>query len=188
MKTKKSFIFTLLSLMFLSNPVQAAGLDEIYRDIVRSDNRGYLPMFVKNRNTPDFLLEDEIMKKVEVKETKAEDIKAVNLENERKKREAALLAEKQKWQETLTAVRTNRVTPVELEEIQKRVDKNQADAVEIYAWMNARGVGIQPDLVKAFNLYQKAASLNVPNATKNAAQVYKIMTPVQRESLNAFKN
>lgn len=188
MNIEKSFILTLLAFMVLSNSVQAAGLDEIYRDIVRSDNRGYLPMFVKNRNIPDFLLEDEMMKQVEVKQTKPEDIKAVNLENERKKREAALLAEQQKWQETLTAVRTNRLTPVELEEILKRVDKNQPDAVEIYAWMNARGVGIQPDLIKAFSLYQKAASLNVPNATKNAAQVYKIMTPAQRESLNAFKN
>lgn len=188
MKTKKSFIFILLSLVILSGSVHATSLDEIYRDIVRSDNRGYLPMFVKNRNTPDFLLDEEIPKKVEVKETEVENTQAINLENERKKRDAAIAAQKQKWQDTLTAVKTNRVTPMDLEEIQKRVDENQLDAVEIYAWMNARGVGIKPDLIKAFNLYQKAASLNIPNATKNAAQIYKIMTPVQRESLNAFKN
>ena len=32
--------------------------------------------------------------------------------------------------------------------------------------MNARGIGIKPNLVEAFNLYQKAAALKVPGLPK----------------------
>lgn len=187
MKTKKSLFFIIFAYVMSSLPVHAASLDDIYRDLVRSDNRGYLPMFVKNRNTPDFLLDDETMKQITVQEAPQSDIKAISLENERKKKEEALLAAQLKWTNALLAVKNNRVTPVELEEIQKRVDENNPEAIEIFAWMNSRGVGILPDLIKAFNLYQRAAALNVPNANKNAAQVYKIMTRVQRESLNTFQ-
>ena len=160
MKLKKTRFFIIFSLLFLSLPAHATSLDEIYRDLVRSDNSGYLPMFVKNRNAPDFLLDDE----------------------------AALKAARLKWQNTLLAVKNNHVTPVELEEIQKHVNDNEPQAVELFAWMFARGIGVQTDLVRAFHLYRKAAALNVPNANNNAAQVYKAMTREQRESLNALKN
>ena len=184
MKLKKTRFFIIFSLLFLSLPAHATSLDEIYRDLVRSDNSGYLPMFVKNRNAPDFLLDDEAAKQImPPKETKTIDMKAVNLESE-----AALKAARLKWQNTLLAVKNNHVTPIELEEIQKHVNDNEPQAVELFAWMFARGIGVQTDLVRAFHLYRKAASLNVPNANNNAAQVYKAMTREQRESLNALKN
>lgn len=146
-------------------------------------------MFVKNRNAPDFLLDDEAAKQImPPKETKTIDMKAVNLESERLKREAALKAARLKWQNTLLAVKNNHVTPVELEEIQKHVNDNEPQAVELFAWMFARGIGVQTDLIRAFHLYRKAAALNVPNANNNAAQVYKAMTREQRESLNTLKN
>ena len=189
MNIKKALIFTALAFLFQSDPAQATSLDEIYRDIVRSDNRGYLPMFVKNRNVPDFLLEDEALKKYQQQEeVKKEDIKPVNLVNERKLREAELLARQQNWLNILAAVKTGRITPSDLEEIKKRVDNSDPQATEIYAWMNARGIGISTDLIKAFNLYQKAEKLQVPNAALNAAKVYRAMKPEQRQSLNSFKN
>ena len=84
MKLKKTRFFIIFSLLFLSLPAHATSLDEIYRDLVRSDNSGYLPMFVKNRNAPDFLLDDEAAKQImPPKETKTIDMKAVNLESER---------------------------------------------------------------------------------------------------------
>ena len=87
MKLKKTRFFIIFSLLFLSLPAHATSLDEIYRDLVRSDNSGYLPMFVKNRNAPDFLLDDEAAKQImPPKETKTIDMKAVNLESERLKR------------------------------------------------------------------------------------------------------
>ena len=189
MKLKKTQFFIIFGLLFLSLPAYAASLDEIYRDLVRSDNSGYLPMFVKNRNAPDFVLDDETAKQImPPKETKTIDMKAVNLESERLKREAALQAARLKWQNTLLAVKNNHITPVELEEIQKHVNDNEPQAVELSAWMFARGIGVQTDLIKAFHLYRKAAALNVPNANNNAAQVYKAMTREQRESLSALKN
>ena len=170
-------------------PAQATSLDEIYRDLVRSDNSGYLPMFVKNRNAPDFILDEESSKKITPpEEAKLLDIKAVNLESERAKREAALKAAQERWQNTLKAIKNNQITPVDLEELQKHVNNNEAEAIEIYAWMNARGIGIKPDLVKAFHLYQKASALKVPGANNNAAQVYKAMTREQRNSLTALPN
>ena len=106
MKLKKTRFFIIFSLLFLSLPAHATSLDEIYRDLVRSDNSGYLPMFVKNRNAPDFLLDDEAAKQImPPKETKTIDMKAVNLESERLKREAALKAARLKWQNTLLAVK-----------------------------------------------------------------------------------
>ncbi len=185
MKTKKTLFFVIFASLLYVLPAQATSLDEIYRDLVRSDNSGYLPMFVKNRNAPDFVLDEESSKKITPpEETKPLDIKAVSLESQRAKREAELKAAQEKWQNTLKAIKNNQITPVDLEELQKHVNNNEADAVEIYAWMNARGIGIKQDLIKAFYLYQKASSLNIPGANNNAAQVYKAMTREQRNSLN----
>ena len=107
----------------------------------------------------------------------------VNLTNDRMAREAARKAAVLQWENTLKAVAENRVTPVELEEINYRALQNDPRAVEVLAWMNARGVGVKTDLIQAFHLYQKAAALNVPNAAENAAQVYKVMKPEQRRFL-----
>ena len=76
MKKIKTLVFTFLLLFFSANLVQAMSLDEIYRDVVRSDNRGYLPMFVKNRTAPDFLDEEVVLK--DVPEPKPEDTSPVN--------------------------------------------------------------------------------------------------------------
>ena len=105
------FIFnSLLLILFCSLaglPARASSLDELYRDIVRSDNQGYLPMFVKNRSQPDILIEEEVLKKVKDSSpaaTKETTPTTVKLDNDRAAVEAARQAALLKWQNTLKAV------------------------------------------------------------------------------------
>ena len=55
-------VFVILSILCcLSSFAQksfATSLDELYRDVIRSENSGYLPMFVKNRKVPMVTLEE----------------------------------------------------------------------------------------------------------------------------------
>ena len=53
-------IFGSAIMLSVSLPTYAASLDELYREIIRDDNQGYLPIFVKNRNQPELLFEDEL--------------------------------------------------------------------------------------------------------------------------------
>lgn len=184
---KKLAFFTLLAFLFVK-PAHSTSLDEIYRDLVKSDNEGYLPLYVKNRKIPDVLIEDGI---TEIPlAIKAEDPKItpyqIPLVDKYKIEEEARIARQRKWDNAVLAVKENRVTPVELDEILLRVTENNPHAVEIYAWMNARGIGIPQDLVHAFNLYQQAIFLKVAGAEKNAAAVYKVMKPEQRQQIKAY--
>lgn len=192
MKTIKTLVFAFFMLLTEVGTVQAVSLDEIYRDIVRSDNRGYLPMFVKNREAPDF--EDNKVDLSQVPNPTPEDTSPVNpdleivkLENQRKIREEKLKVELAKWHAVIENVKAGNVTPVELRALEVKVDENNPLATEILAWVYARGVGVQPDLVKAFNLYQKAAKLGVDGAQLNAAKVYKAMPRRVRETLVTYQ-
>ena len=185
---KKYGLICLLISCVASLSAQASSLDELYRDIVRSDNQGYLPLFVKNRDIPDILIEEELLK--QNLPTTRHNLKdpisdVVNLSNDRLIREQAIAAANKRWQETMIAVRENRVTPLELQEITRRVQKDDPHATEILAWMNARGVGVPLNLPEAFTLYQQAAALNVPHATENALKVYQSMSPQQRRNLKS---
>ena len=184
---KKLAFFTFLAFLFVK-PAHSTSLDEIYRDLVKSDNEGYLPLYVKNRKIPDVLIEDGI---TEIPlAIKAEDPKItpyqIPLVDKYKIEEEARIARQRKWDNAILAIKENRVTPVELDEILLRVAENNPHAVEIYAWMNARGIGIPQDLVHAFNLYQQAIFLKVADAEKNAAAVYKVMKPEQRQQIKAY--
>ena len=184
---KKLAFLTLLAFLFVK-PAHSTSLDEIYRDLVKSDNEGYLPLYVKNRKIPDVLIEDGI---TEIPlAIKAEDPKItpyqIPLVDKYKIEEEARIARQRKWENAVLAVKENRVTPVELDEILLRVAENNPHAVEIYAWMNARGIGIPQDLVHAFNLYQQAIFLKVAGAEKNAAAVNKVMKPEQRQQIKAY--
>ena len=178
--------------MFLLCPglASAPSLDELYRDIVRSDNQGYLPMFVKNRSIPDVLIEEEILRQIpenQESQPKKNIPHPIYISNDRDAQKAARLAAIQRWENALKAVEENRVTPLELEIINDYAAKNDPKAVEVLAWMNARGIGIKPNLVEAFNLYQKAAALKVPRAAENALLVYKSMNAEQRRLVTGFK-
>ncbi len=160
----------------------ATSLDDIYRDIVRDNNSGYLPIFVRNRNRPELLFDEPQVKTEETSATK-EKIPVVNLTDERKIRQEELLAAQARWQAAKKAIQENNITPKDLKILDEHVAQNDAQAVEIKAWMYAKGRGVKADLIKSFRLYRKAEKLGVPDAKKNAAQVYRAMNREQRESL-----
>ncbi len=182
MNKKLKIILSLLIFFSSVQTGQAASLDEIYRDIVRDDNSGYLPIFVRNRNRPELLFEDKLPKE-EIKTEKKQEQPIVKLIDERKIKQDAIKAEEERWQNTIKAIQTNNFTAKELKILDKYVAKDNAKAVEIKAWMLAKGHGVKPNLVESFLLYRKAEKLGVKDARKNAAQVYRAMNRDQRESL-----
>ncbi len=188
MNKAKLIIYAVLSGWMMTNSAYAAGLDEIYRDLVRSDNRGYLPLFVKNRQAPS-LLDDERISMPEapvVVEPVVDSmtLKEISLDNERQRREAEEKAAELRWQKVLKNVQNGYVSSFELEELSKREAQNNPQAVEVLAWIYSRGIGVKPDLIKAFNLYKKAVGLKVPSAMDNAVKVYRAMTPAQKNEIS----
>ena len=179
---KKFFVAVGVCLLLSGANAQASSLDELYRDIVRSDNRGYLPLFVKNRKMPDFMLDLEGFKPAKTLSPE-EKTTAIKLSNDFKQRIGVAKARQEQWLRTIAAVKSNQVTPLELDDITKRVKENDPKATEVLAWMYTTGVGVSPDFIEAFNLYKKAARLNVNNAEKNALIVYKAMNEDQRRRL-----
>ncbi len=167
--------------------VQAAGLDEIYRDLVRSDNRGYLPLFVKNRHSMEFIEDkedlQELSKKTLPEVADIPELKDVHLENERLIRDEEIKKEQKIWQQVQYNVQRGYVSSFELDELSTRAEAGNPHAIEILAWIYAKGIGVKPDLVKAFYMYKQAAELQVPKAVDNAAAVYKAMTPAQRSMI-----
>jgi len=183
----KCFFF-LCGILFCLNvkDVSASSLDELYRDIIRSDNRGYLPLFVKNRKAPVVLIEDSELSEVEpqgVVLNKGDDIE-LKLSKTWGQKSALAKARQLQWLKTIAAVKSNQVTPFELGDITTRVKENDPKAIEVLAWMYTKGIGVSKDFVEAFNLYKKAALLNVANADKNALLVYKSMNDEQRKQVS----
>ncbi len=181
----KKIFFTIICVLFSFSQAFAGSLDELYRDLIKSDNEGYLPMFVKNRKTPDILTDHKISDSdiVQPSETIVQEPSEINFINQHKIKEEEIKAALTKWENTIKAIQQNKVSPVDLEEIISQSEKNNPKAVEIYAWMNTKGVGIKQNLLKAFELYQKAAKLGVANAENNAAQIYKALSSDQRAQL-----
>ena len=182
-------VFVILSILCcLSGFAQksfATSLDELYRDVIRSENSGYLPMFVKNRKVPMVTLEEDDLVPVKPKENESVEYKGeiLNLTNDVSERVKAVRERQLQWGKTIAAIKSNQVTPIELDDITTRAKEEDPKAVEILAWMYTNGVGVSKDFVEAFNLYKKAAQLNVNNAEKNAIIVYKSMNEEQRRRI-----
>ena len=90
-KTLKIISLTLVcSFCATINQAQSTSLDEMYRDLVRSNNTGYLPTYIKNRNAPEFLIDHEqLIKAQENKDIYPEDAEdvEVNFDDKRLVRE-----------------------------------------------------------------------------------------------------
>ena len=186
MRTIYQILWIIPLFLGLGASAHAASLDDLYRDIIRSDNEGYLPLFVINRATLDpSAKEEQLLKKLpEHREgNQNPETKPIKLTNDSQAKEKAEKAAQLKWQQTLKAVAENKVTPMELSEITYRAEKDDPKAVEVLAWMYTKGVGVGKDFVKAFKLYQKAEELKVPKAKENAAKIYKAMSAEQRAQL-----
>lgn len=185
---KASFLFLsfLLSCVCI-NTSSAAGLDEIYRDLVRSDNRGYLPLFVKNREAPKIFDDEALLNDVSQPSTLNEQtlkgMDDINLDNERQRRSAEAEAAELRWQQTLKNVQAGIVSTLELEELIEHERADNPQAVEVLAWIYAKGIGVEPDLIKSFNFYKKGTTLGVPQAKENAIKVYKAMSPSEKAQL-----
>lgn len=188
-KQLAAFIYT-LPLLFLSADAAAASLDDLYRDIIRSDNQGYLPLFVKNRKMPDILGTEKIADASLPDTADDADVQklpdAVSLVNPIPAREAALRAKQLKWEQTLKAIEQNRVTPLELDELHYHLHLNDPKAIEVLAWMYTKGVGVQVDYVEAYKLYRRAALLNIPQAKENARLVFQSMNDEQRQKIKGY--
>ena len=188
MKKNVTFILTIIFLLNLSTSVQAASLDELYRDIVKSDNHGYLPMFVKNRQAPQLLFDDEVTEVSKKTPQNYSESKPIDLINKEKLQKEKENAEKLKWQNTINAIANNKVTAVELDEVSTRTKNNDAKATEILAWMYTKGVGVNINLIEAYHLYQKATLLEVPSAEQNSVEIYKALNKKQKELLTTLSN
>jgi TPR repeat protein len=177
--------FSLIAIFGFSGESFATTLDELYRDVVRSENSGYLPLFVKNRNAPNVVLGDEELAELKQQSENKEDYKSdvLNLTNDVRERVNEAKERQLQWIKTIDAIKSNQVTAVELDDITSRAREEDPKAVEILAWMYTNGVGVSKDFVEAFNLYKKAAQLNVANAEKNAFIVYKSMNEEQRRRI-----
>lgn len=177
-------IASLIWTNIISQTAQAASLDDLYRDIIRSDNQGYLPLFVKNRQEPE-IHPDTALEKIKQNTTpeKQQSGKTINLTNDTQQKLAQEKARQEKWERTIKAVQENNVSPIDLEELNVRAGNNDGKATEILAWMYTNGVGVTQDLATAFILYRKAESLNVPQAKENAVKVYKAMSAEQRSKV-----
>ena len=184
---KKFFksVLMLCCLFAFAQECFATSLDELYRDVIRSDNSGYLPLFVKNRKVPMVSLEEDDLLPVKPDVEKAVEYKSeiLNLNNDFGGRVKVVQERQLQWGKTIAAIKSNQVTPVELDDITSRVRDEDPKAIEILAWMYTNGVGVSKDFVEAFNLYKKAAQLNVNNAEKNAIIVYKSMNEEQRRRI-----
>ncbi len=180
------YCFLLVDMLLMPVNVRASSLDGIYRDIIRSNNSGYLPLFVKNRHLPDILLSDEELKKSISTPNNLKPIEhnqKLKLSSDFADVDALKKAQHYQWLKTIAAVKSNQVTPLELDEIYTRARSGDAKAIEILAWMYTKGVGVSTDFVEAFNLYKKAALLNVANAERNAMIIYKAMNETQRQQV-----
>ena len=149
-KSKIALTLTALGLIFPSSS-HAMSLDEIYRDVIRSNNSGYLPIYVKNRNAPQFLLDEEKLKDAQevppvINEPQKNMI--IDFEDYRLQREQEEKAKTQRWLKAIEAVKKNNVTPLDLKEIESKEELDDPTATEILAFMYARGIGVKMDLIK----------------------------------------
>ena len=182
MKLIRFCIITIILVSGFAPSAFSSSLDDLYRDIIRSDNRGYLPLFVKNRRAPVIMIEEDDLPEDSMtkKFLSSSETGVVKLSTEANERTALAKSRQIQWLKTIAAVKLNQVTPLELQDITSRVQENDPKAIEILAWMYTTGTGVSTDFVEAFNLYKKAALLNVANAEKNALIVYKSMNDEQR--------
>ncbi len=167
---------------------QSANLDEVYRQIIKANNQDYLPMFVKNREEPNFLKDVESVENLAKsnKDALSEINQIVDFEDKGALLKQEERAKELKWQAIILAVQQNKLTPYDIEEIQKRIKNKDPQAIEIFAFMNAKGIGVYQDLIKSFLLYQEALNLDVDNAKNNAILVYNSMSRDQKKKLKAI--
>lgn len=180
----KKVAFVFLSFCLFPYCAGAFGLtaDQMYRNLLTDENEGVLPAYytrsAKKQARLDFKRVESVSEKVWTeKHGELPDPIDTNIFE---------TGDTENWQEIVKAVKNGQTTPFDLETIRRRTQADDAEAVELLAWMYATGKGVRQDLTKSWTYYLQAAHLGVPSATDNARAVYKTMNAAQRASLPAI--
>lgn len=180
----KKVAFVFLSFCLFPYCAGAFGLtaDQMYRNLLTDENEGVLPAYytrsAKKQARLDFKRVESVSEKVWTeKHGELPDPIDTNIFE---------TGDTENWQEIVKAVKNGQTTPFDLETIRRRTQADDAEAVELLAWMYATGKGVRQDLTKSWTYYLQAAYLGVPSATDNARAVYKAMNAAQRASLPAI--
>jgi TPR repeat protein len=204
------FVFIVVLLVTAPNVSFAFGtsLGDMYRNIVKIENGDEVPNYVKKhdkekqkpapqvvetkQNLPPVVyaektLEEKYRQRVRLSKLK-EKISELETKEDKKKAQDEITKKNtgKDWLEIVRNVQMGYPTPFDVEEIKRRVELKDGEAVELYAWMKANGVGCKQDLQKAWLLYSLASRIGVKDAGKNANAVYKAMTAYQKENLVTF--
>jgi TPR repeat protein len=87
-------------------------------------------------------------------------------------------------EEAITNIRAQQATKADIDAIEKQAAAKEPRAVEALAWCKLNGIGMDTDLVAAFQLYGEAADLGVATARSNQVAIFEtLLTPEQRQSV-----
>lgn len=104
----------------------------------------------------------------------------------KRKNERSAFEKEYSWNDIVISVKKGQVSPFELAEIRRLSERDNAEAIELLAWMYATGTGLRQDLQKSYTYYLQAANMGVSSAYDNVRAVYQAMSPDQRAQLPAF--
>lgn len=105
---------------------------------------------------------------------------------EKKSQKAWSFKGENSWSDIVGSVKKGNVSPFDLAEIRRQAEHENAEAIELLAWMYATGTGLHQNLQKSYTYYLQAAHMGVSSAYDNVRAVYRAMTPEQRASLPSF--
>jgi len=74
------------------------------------------------------------------------------------------------------AVKSGLVSAEDIALVTALADEKNPEAVELLAWMNATGTGVEQNFYNAWFLYTEADDLGVKEAKQNAAVIYNLIT------------
>lgn len=149
-------------------------LDEIFRGTVRQENDGTLPPYILNRGLPPVPVRKPLTPEqaAELARSQGAGVREYDL------------GQPLTWLEVVQQVAAGTPSPFAVDEVTRRSDDGDGQAVELLAWMHANGVGVRRDLPHAFGLYVRASDLGIQGAKENAAAVFRSMSVQQRAQVN----
>ena len=173
----RTVVFAMLLTFVSAERANAFGLtvDQMYRNVMDSEREGLVPSsekpvlaFKKADSKPEAIWREK---------------KAFFEKRSQRKTDFQQAGD---WKEIVSAVKKGNVTPFDLAEIHRLSEHEDAEAIELLAWMYATGTGLKRDLQKSYTYYLQAAHMGVASAYDNVRTVYRAMTPAQRASLPSF--
>ncbi|MCP4393564.1 MAG: SEL1-like repeat protein [Alphaproteobacteria bacterium] len=160
-------------------------LDDIYRDMLKEEHDGKLPSYMINQENKTQLFFDVAVSDIGsthyANSTGSVEGKSISLK-------AGGYATKitQDWKRIVDSVEKGMVSPFDVQEIRRRVDLGDKQALELLAWMYVYGRGVSKDKKKAWRLYNKGIFLGVENAERNAKAIYKSLKRSERSQLSMY--